>query len=734
MAPEVKKEPHRYAGGKNRLNPLSFLSDIPAKRFVRLSVLLLMAAGTLVYANTFRSPFVFDDINFITRNAPQIHMTTLSWEAVRRAALEGIPAHRYLPRLSFAVNYYLGRENPFGYHLVNLGIHLFTGIFLFFLFRNTLMLDGGPAGSIGENPRVRKKPADGVGWIAFFGALLWLVHPLQTNAVTYLCQRMTSMAALFFVLSLLLYVTGRVRRRNGRRGPSSAFFAGSLISGLCAVASKENAGTLPIFILLYEWFFFQNLKKLRSARPLVWVALSAIVFTVITIHFMGFDPVARVLASYGRRDFTLPQRVMTEWRVVAYYLSLLVFPHPRRLVLDHDYPLSVSLTTPVSTLTSLLAIIGLAVFALYAARKDRLAAFAVIWLLGNLVIESSVIGIEIIYEHRVYLPGMMLFLWFSRQVFRAAGGRKGAATAVLTALALVLGVWAHQRNAVWQTEDAFWQDNIQKSPGKARPYQNLAYSLQARGEYRRAVEYYRKSLAISPHPTALVNMGLCFEHLGYYSDAAEAYSLALKMKPGTATLHADLAVALVHIGEFVAAQAHFEQAARLDPKNPGPGLSLAALRNFLAECREPLACLAAALAQKPDNAELRFKLGMTRESLGDTEAAMADYDAVRRLIGETDRKLYERVVIRQAFLSAMNGDMDATRRLLEKAMATAPGNPNFDYEMAALYASLSQLDKASAWLERAVDKGFRGWDRLRSDHRMESFRNTAYYRNLKRSD
>jgi len=697
------------------------------------AVLLLITAGVLVYSNTFRSPFVFDDINFITRNDPHVHMTAFSWGAIKEAALEGQPRHRYLPNISFAVNYYFGRENPFGYHLVNLGIHILTGIFLFFLFKTTLFLCSDE--KIGRLSSI--KPLSGrapVEWAALFGALLWLVHPVQTNAVTYMCQRMTSMAALFFVLSLLLYVTGRRFFQNGRFKASLAFFAGCVVSGICAVASKENTGTLPMFILLYEWFFFQNLKKLRSARPLVWVVVSAIAFIGITVHFMGFDPVSRILASYGRREFTLSQRVMTEFRVVIYYLSLLVFPHPRRLILDHDYPLSHSLVTPISTITSLTAIIGLLILAEYAAKKDRLLSFGILWFLGNLVIESSVIGIEIIYEHRIYLPGMFLYLAFSRMVIRVFGTRTRWAGAILTAFVLVLALWAYQRNIIWQTEESFWTDNVQKSPGKARPYQNLAYSLQARGDYTGAIANYRKSLAITPHPTAYANLGQCFESLGYYSDAVEAYSRSLKIKPDAPNVHADLAVALVNIGEFGAAMAHFEKAARLNPKNPGPELSIKALRAFLDQCREPETCIKTAIAQKPDNAELRLTLGIIYEKQARTDEAMAVYETVKRMIGETDRKLYERVVTRLAFLHAVNGDMEQTRRLLEKGIQTAPDNPNFYYEMAALYASLYQVENAESFLDKAIQKGFCRWDQLQSDQRLESLRSTRYYQNLKRSD
>ncbi|MDX9819679.1 MAG: hypothetical protein RBT16_12250, partial [Desulfococcus multivorans] len=145
-----------------------------SRRMTAVFILSLMAAGALVYANALSGPFVFDDINFITKNDPSVHMTQFSWENIKKAAIEGKPRHRYLPNVSFAVNYYFGGENPFGYHLVNLGIHLLSGMALFLLFRQTLWLGSGrQTGENGENSDPAARSCD---LLAFFAAVVWLVH------------------------------------------------------------------------------------------------------------------------------------------------------------------------------------------------------------------------------------------------------------------------------------------------------------------------------------------------------------------------------------------------------------------------------------------------------------------------------------------------------------------------------------------------------------------------------
>ena len=218
-------------------------------------LLLLIISGCLVYSNTFHSSFVFDDINFITKNDPHVHMTVFSWEGIKEAAFKGQPRQRYLPNISFAINYYFGQENTFGYHLVNLAIHLLTGTFLFLLFQATFSIhnrQGEPYLCGGKRP-LNVSPTV----ISFFAVLVWLVHPVQTGAVTYICQRMASMVAMFYILSLLCYVRGRVSFRQKKTGTAAILFLGCFISGCCAVATKENAGPLPFLFCFMSGFSFR---------------------------------------------------------------------------------------------------------------------------------------------------------------------------------------------------------------------------------------------------------------------------------------------------------------------------------------------------------------------------------------------------------------------------------------------------------------------------------------------
>ena len=260
--------------------------------YTAVGLFIIMAAGILTYSNTFDSPLVFDDEFFII-NDTAVHMTDLSGDAIKTAAVDGRPRHRLMPNISFALNYYFGRLSPFGYHLVNLIIHLLSGIFLFFFIKNSFYID--PQNKQESHPEL----------IAFFAALIWIVQPVGTQSVTYICQRMASMVALFYILSLLFYVKGRMAMRQT---PSEwlkpcLFFSGGFLAAVCAFATKENAGTLPLVILLYEWFFFQDLKLKWSRRQTLWIAFFVIVFAGVVFWYMGENPLVRILNSYKRRDF-----------------------------------------------------------------------------------------------------------------------------------------------------------------------------------------------------------------------------------------------------------------------------------------------------------------------------------------------------------------------------------------------------------------------------------------------
>jgi len=430
--------------------------------------LLLVLLVMLIYQNSMGGPFIFDDRPNIELN-PHIRLTRLTWEGLRVAGFEAINKVRPVANISFALNYYVHQYDVRGYHLVNVLIHLLNGILLYLILRRTLH--------------------DPASWIPFCSVLLWLIHPIHTQTVSYIVQRMNSLAALFYLLSLLLYILARTAEKKRNRW---LLFAGCLAAAFLAFRSKEIAVTLPLFIFLYEWYFIRGLSGAWLRRHLTRGAVFYLPLLA-ALLYLGRDLPQRIINGYAVREFTMGERVLTEFRVVVLYISQLFCPHPYRLNLDHDFPVSRSLVDPLSTLAAIILITGLFVLAIVIARKHRLASFGILWFLGNLVLESSVVGLELVFEHRTYLPSMFAAPIAALLICRCIQPKQRT-IAALCLVTLLLSTWTYQRNKVWADDELLWLDCVQKSPEKARPHYNLACLYARRNSANRACKWLERTI------------------------------------------------------------------------------------------------------------------------------------------------------------------------------------------------------------------------------------------------
>jgi tetratricopeptide (TPR) repeat protein len=523
------------------------MTSVSKRRLWLTSILVIL--GVLVYSNTLEVPFYFDDLPNIQKNPP-VHLTHLTLEGIKRAAFESPASNRPIANISFALNYYFHQEDVRGYHAINIIIHLLNGLLLFLFIEATLSV-----------PSLRSKYKSHP-FLAFFVALVWLVHPIQTQSVTYVVQRMNSMAAMFYLLSFLLYVKGRLVGEKKKRWP---WFAGCVVAGILALASKEIAATLPFFILLYEWYFFQDLGKAWLKRHLPSIIGSLILFALLGFLYLGSDPLQSVLSGYKHRDYTLIERVLTQCRVVVHYMSLLVYPHPSRLNLDYDFRLSHSLVDPITTLFSIACIMTLLGLALFTAKKERLISFSILWFFGNLAIESSVIGLEVVYEHRTYLPSMFFVLMIVLTAYRYVR-KDWAIAAILGAVVILFCVWTYERNTVWGDPVGLWRDCVQKSAGKMRPHFNLGNALVRQHRPEEAIVHYREALRIEPdNVNVLVNLGSTLSREGKINEAVVCYSKALEVEPQSAEAYNGLGVVLAKQGRFDEAIARYREALRIRP-------------------------------------------------------------------------------------------------------------------------------------------------------------------------
>jgi len=560
-------------------NSGSSIKDAP--RHETLLLFMLAVIILLIYTETLTTPFIFDDISNI-RDNPHIRIPFLSFKNLAWAGFQSPLANRPVANISFALNYYFHGYNLVGFHVVNILIHIASGFFLYFLVKTTI-----------RTPALRARYAE-LSWIPFFTAFIWLVHPLQTQSVTYLVQRMNSMAAMFYVLSMLLYVKFRLSSGHYTKW---SFLGGCILAGILALGTKEISATLPGFIILYEWYFFQGLSRQWAKRHMLILAGIGVLIIGISLAYLGSELWARILNDYNSRDFTLTQRVLTQFRVIIFYISLLIWPQPSRLNLDHDFALSYSLTNPMTTLLSLTIIIVLILLAILFAKRESLISFCILWFFGNLVIESSIIGLELVFEHRNYLPSMLAILLLVTLVFRYLKSTWLSVVA-LCVMGTLFTVWTFERNNVWSDEISLYRDCVAKAPGKARTYNNLGAAL-LRG--------------------------------GNLAEAAGQFKAALKIKPDYVDAHYNLGYALSRQGNLDAGIYHFDETLRLDPKNLKALNNLGVVLALQGRYGEAVNYFGAALKLNPRDAEIHNNIGISLKGMGKPDEAAKHFARAQAL-------------------------------------------------------------------------------------------------------
>lgn len=532
-------------------------------RWPYLILLLLLVAGS--YSNTLHSPFVLDDFHSFL-DSPAVTADDISPASLKELSSTVFGKSRLIPIITFAVDHVIGGGSVVQYHITNIAVHLLCTVMIFFFIRAALLAEAG-------KPARRYFSAAGFSLTA---TALWALNPVQTNAVTYLVQRMTSIATLFYVSALVLYVYARM---TGSRRQRCILLSAAAITAILAFMSKQNTFTLPAAILLVEcYFLFPGglVGMVRSVRKRYWIMVSLLAMLVLPL-FLPY--LGHLLDGYGHRDFTLAQRLLTELRVVVLYISLLLAPLPGRLNLEHDLPLSITLLSPPTTLFSLVVLIALLVVGVKTRKSHPLISFGIMWFFLHQVIESTVIPLEIIFEHRLYLPSIGFFLVIVSLVDLAAGsigsrfhGRNIQRLLIFAVVFVVSlsSILTFHRNKDWSDALTFYTDCVEKSPNKARPNNNLGIVYAEAGNYENAISQYQIALRLDPeYFEAYNNLGLAYTATGLYDKAIENFQQALKLRPDMVEAWNNLGLVYSRKGMVDKAFEAYRQALELDPVDPG---------------------------------------------------------------------------------------------------------------------------------------------------------------------
>ena len=575
------------------------------------AIFLIVITGAIIYSNSLRGPFLFDDTRTIVENEQIRNLSNyLSFDRILQK--------RPFADLTFALNYKFGQLNVFGYHVINLLIHLINGVIVYLLsgailtqiFKSTSV----HASNSASRPQKKRRPISSseahlydikqqIPMIALLAALIFVAHPIQTQAVSYICQRYASLAALFYLLSVLFYLKGRViqvswfkgsgqRNHQGQTEESRscsvvrtqflALYFLCIVSGVFAFLSKQTAASLPIVILLVEYFCIDSTWA-GWRRKVPWIGLILLLTLIAVLYGLGgfhngssFGELMEDV-SEASRDSKMVSRwsyLCTEFCVIASYIRLLFLPFGQNA--DPAFPFKAGFfdgATPILFLFLLCFIIS----AFWLRKRVPVISFGIFWFFITLSVESSIIPIrDAMFEHRLYLPVFGFSLTVSYTVFHFFWKKRGFATMISFVVVMLLGIAAYHRNEVWQSGKLLWGDVVSKSPWSSRAHMNLANALAREGETAKAVEHYKESLVIRPDDTeTLMNMGNAMAMMGKYKEATALFKQLIYYEPRNAKAYFNMGTVLAHQDKIVEAETYFRRAIQINTNFTDAKINLA---------------------------------------------------------------------------------------------------------------------------------------------------------------
>jgi tetratricopeptide (TPR) repeat protein len=648
------------------------------------------------YLNSFDGPCIFDDILSITENLTIRHLWPIG--PVLSPPPETTVAGRPLLNLTLAVNYAIGSLNVRGYHAVNLAIHLLAALTLMGVVRRTL-----------EGRRLRDRYGGAAPALAAAVAVVWLLHPLQTESVTYVIQRAESMAALFYLLTLYAVI---------RAGDAPHMWRWNLLAVtacLLGVASKEVVVTAPLVVLLYDRTFLSgSFREAWRRRRGLYLAL-ACTWLVCAFFMIRNYLLVSAAGHGGTSGFATgmsPWRyALTQTWAITHYLQLTFWPSP--LIFDYGTWLA---DGPGNVWPSALLVVLLLAGTALALWRWPALGFLGAWFFICLAPTSSFVPLasETIAERRMYLAlaapvalviigGWTLWcrLWPLRANTNAPPGRRLLRLGIilpLLVLAAALAVTTARRNNDYRSAIDIWQDTFHKRPDNARAPISLGMALADKQQFTQAIACYHIALALEPNSAlAHYDLGLALARQGRTDEAIEQYRQTLLIEPHLARPHNDLGVALGTRGQIDEAIEQYRQALALNPDYAEAESNLGAALAGRGEIDQAMAHFQRAIAIDPDYAEAHSNLATALARHGQMDQANAEYQRALQLRPDDAEA-------RNNYAKLLLGRRQIDQAIAQYRLALA-SQPNFAeayYNLGNVLKGRGQIDEAIAHYQKAL--------------------------------
>jgi tetratricopeptide (TPR) repeat protein len=616
-------------------------------------VLVLIAIGAAVYANSLWGVFLFDDAYAIVDNLRIRQLFPVDrWLATERPVVE----------LSLAVNYAVGQLSVVGYHVFNLVVHIAAALTLFGLVRRTLEIATKPRS---HEATKKIKPASdmarsigvasgsermGVGrvasaprsdpqtpWFAIVVAMIWLVHPLQTESVTYVIQRAESLMGLFYLLTIYLFVRGAQSARSWR------WYLASIAACALGMAGKAVMATSPVMVLLYDRFFLAGtFREAWRRRGVVYLGMGltwGVLFACGVVQHVFIPATDRTAIGFGFKGISPWEYALTQTGVILHYLRLSLWPHP--LCLDYAWPVAHHVG---QVIVPAVVIVGLLLLTLWAFVRKHWIGFTGAWLFLILAPTSSVIPVrDVAFEHRMYLPlAAVIVVMFAgiRAVWSMTGRRylknntlrQWVEAAFVMSIVVLLGSCTVRRNRDYHDDLGMWNEVAEQRPDNARAHVNIGVLLEQEGKVEEAIAEYRIALAVEPdYSDAHFNLGVALVRLNRVDEAEQAFRDAIRLLPGDAPAHVNLANLLYRRSDWDAAMSEYADAVRIAPHDQGARLGLARTLAKKTRYDEAIAEYRRLLQIAPNSAVAHLDMANAYIRKGDFPTAIKEFREAARL-------------------------------------------------------------------------------------------------------
>ncbi len=601
-------------------------SSTPARFALGAAIAAIVVGAWLAYGNSFNGAYFLDDQPSILANQSIRHLWPLS-EALNPQFHTGLTVSgRPLVSLTLALNYAIGGLDVRGYHVVNLVIHILAGLALFGIVRRT----------------VKKGEGEAIG-VGLAVALIWVLHPLQTESVTYIIQRAESLMGLFYLLTLYCFVREVAPASSyvPPGGTSEDKKAGAGVWGILSIvccffgmAAKEEMVSAPLMVLLYDRTFIAgSFREAWRQRSRFYLALAS---TWLLLAWLAISNGNRGGTSGVDVGINAGRYWLTQFPAIANYLKLSFWPAP--LIFDYGTQWVQSVWTVLPSIILILAVLAGMVVAL---KRWPKAGFLGVWFFVLLAPTSIVPGNrQTAAEHRMYLPLAAVIcaaFLVAERVSVSSGWSRGRATkslrfVLLLSLIAALGLITHARNRDYDSELTLYGDNVAKLPGNAFTQNGFAVALVAAGRSEEAVRHYQEALRLNPrYSDGYNNLGLVYFGQGQLPEAVAHYREALRLNPDNAEAHSNLGIALLRMGNADEALTEYRQALKINPNYPEAANNLGNLYKRESRPDEAIAAFEQALRLRPNFPEAANNLGVALAQRGRLPEAIARFEQAVRL-------------------------------------------------------------------------------------------------------